>query len=108
MNDTFFTGGRESDNVTVGFPLYDAGFLSARSRENSSVDVVNEYWPRTGDLTRRCWGRLKHLVTERAHNFKYDEMVLRAVLECTFVQIPQPHARSCRPMLNSKGSNLAH
>lgn len=108
MNDAFFTGGRKSDDVTVGFTLYDFGFLSARSRDNSSVNSVNEHWPTTGDLTRRCWSRLKHLVTERANHFKRNVVVLSVVLECTFVQIPQPHTGSCRPMLNSEGLDVTH
>lgn len=108
MYDTFFTDGRESDNVTVGFTLNDTGFLSARSRDNSSVNVVNEHWPATGDLTRRGWSGLKHLVTERAINFKYNEVMLLVVLEFAFVQIPQPHVRSCCPIANAVRLQLAH
>lgn len=108
MNDAFCAGGPETDDVTVGFTLYDASFLSARSRNNSSVDSVNEYWPTTGDLARRCGGGLKHLVTERATHFKSDVVVLSAVREFAFVQIPQAHAGSCRPMSNSKRLNFPH
>lgn len=107
MYDTFFADRRESDNVTVGFALYGTGFLSARSRNSSSVDVVNEYWPATGDLTRRGWSGLKHLLTERAINLKYDEVMPFVVLELTLVQIPQTHVGSCCPISNAVRLQLA-
>lgn len=108
MYDTFFADGSEVDDVTIGLALHDTGFLSARSRDDSSVDVVNEHWPTTGDLTRRGWSGLKHLLTERAINLKHNEVMLLVVLELTFVQIPQTHVGSCCPISNAVRLQLTH
>jgi hypothetical protein len=108
VNDTFFAGARKSDDVTIGFALYNFGFLSARCCDGSSVNVVDEDQLPTGDFARRYRGGLKHLTAERAADFKRDEVMLSTVLEFAFVQIPQPHVRPSRPMLDSVRPNLAH